>query len=216
MNMKINYFGFFPVVFCGVCAIGSGCAVERTEYHYRSQSMADAMGRPVNETYVKPDGTIVIYSAKQPQISKDTDEHMASPTPDKDLPEIDLREKKNNGDVVLRATFPEQVVDHMLECVRNEEYDLIWNQLLSTQAKKDLEPRGGINYFKTFFQVNRKEVMSTLNCMKINFKNGHVMIHKNDDTHMSAQLDSTLRTSYQFTLLEFESTPTGMKLVSIR
>jgi len=141
---------------------------------------------------------------------------VASPTPQTDLTETDLRAKKANGDVVLQATFPEQVVDHMLECVRNEEYDLMWNQLLSTQAKKDLEPRGGIKYFKTFFQVNRKEVMATLNCMKINFKNGHVMIYKNDDTHLSAQLDSTLRTSYRFALIDFESTPTGMKLVSIR
>ncbi len=216
MNMKIGFFGLFTLIFSGFCANGLGCAVERTEYHYRSQSMADAMGRPVDETYVKPDGTKVIYSAKQPQLQKDTDEHVASPTPQTDLTETDLRAKKANGDVVLQATFPEQVVDHMLECVRNEEYDLMWNQLLSTQAKKDLEPRGGLKYFKTFFQVNRKEVMATLNCMKINFKNGHVMIYKNDDTHLSAQLDSTLRTSYRFALIDFESTPTGMKLVSIR
>ena len=33
---------------------------------------------------------------------------------------------------------------------------------------------------------------------------------------MTAELDSTLRRSYKFTVIDFESTPTGMKLVGIR
>lgn len=215
MNMKFSLFLFRFVIVSGANIIQCGCAQERTEYHYRSQSEADSIRRPVDETYIKPDGTKVIYSSKR----RDKDEAHASDTSaqiDPAQPMIDLREKKANGDVVLQATFPEQVVDHMLECVRNEEYDLMWNQLVSTQAKKDLEPRGGMKYFKTFCETNRKEVMATLNCMKINMKNGHVTIRKRDDTHLTAQLDSSLRRSYRFTVIDFEATPTGMKLGSIR
>jgi len=194
-----------------------GCALERTEYHYRSQSEADSIGRPVDETFVKADGTKVVYSSKHPEKVKDvnaTDGAAAALDPSQ--PAIDMRQKKASGEITLRAIFPEQVVDLVSDCVRNEEYDLIWNQLLTEGAKKNLEERGGLKYFTTFFTTNRKEVMATLNCMKINFTNGHVIIRKSDDTHVSAQLDSTLRKNYKFTAMEFESTPTGMKLVSIR
>ena len=214
MNMK---YGFFVVFFCAFCVAieAPGCTQERTEYHYRSQSEADSIGRPVDETYIKADGTKVVYSSKR----REKNDSHASNAPaqiDPAQPAIDLREKKANGEVVLQATFPEQVVDHMLDCVRSEEYELIWNQLLSADAKKDLQDRGGIKYFQTFFTTNRKEVMATLTCMKINMKNGHVILRKSDDTHVTAQLDSTLRRNYRFTVIDFESTPTGMKLVSIR
>ena len=217
MNMK---FGLFLLIFINssVAVFLFGCAEERTEYHYRSQAEADAIGRPVDETFVKADGTKVIYSSKRREkINENTSSGTdGSSAPDSEIPPVDLREKKANGEVILRATFPEQVVDHLTECVRNEEYDLIWNQLLSTGAKRDLESRGGIKYFKTFFTNNRKEVMATLNCMRINLKNGHVALQKTDDSHMTAELDSTLRRSYKFTVIDFESTPTGMKLVGIR
>ena len=218
INMKI---ALFSLIFISICSVGlfqNGCATQRTEYHYRSQSEADSMGRPVDETFVKADGTKVVYSSKRPQKVKDTNasDGATSALLDPEQPAIDLREKKASGDIVLRAIFPEQVVDHVTECVRNEEYDLIWNQLLSAGAKNDLDGRGGLKYFTTFFTTNRKEVMATLNCMKINFKNGHVIIRKSDDTHLMAQLDSSLRKNYKFTTMEFESTPTGMKLVSIR
>jgi len=216
--MKIALFSLSFISFYGGGLFQIGCATERTEYHYRSQSEADSIGRPVDETFVKADGTKVVYSSKRPEIVKDPNstDSAATTAVDPNQPVIDLREKKASGDIVLRAIFPEQVVDHVTECVRNEEYDLIWNQLLSAGAKSDLEGRGGLKYFTTFFTTNRKEVMATLNCMKINFKNGHVIIRKSDDTHMMAQLDSTLRKNYKFTTMEFESTPTGMKLVSIR
>ena len=217
MNMK---FGLFLLIFINSSAsvFLVGCAEERTEYHYRSQAEADAIGRPVDETFVKADGTKVVYSSKRREKInvQGSNAGAGSTTTAVEMPPVDLREKKASGEVILRATFPEQVVDHLAECVRNEEYDLIWNQLLSAGAKSDLEGRGGRKYFTTFFTTNRKEVMATLNCMKINFKNGHVIIRKSDDTHMMAQLDSTLRKNYKFTTMEFESTPTGMKLVSIR
>jgi len=213
-------FGLFLLVFInsGAAVFLFGCAEERTEYHYRSQAEADAIGRPVDETFVKADGTKVVYSSKRREkINENTSSGTdGSSSPDLEKPTVDLREKKASGEVILRATFPEQVVDHLTECVRNEEYDLIWNQLLSTGAKRDLESRGGIKYFKTFFTNNRKEVMATLNCMRINLKNGHVALQKIDDSHMIAELDSTLRRSYKFTVIDFESTPTGMKLVGIR
>ncbi len=213
-------FGLFLLIFINssVAVFLFGCAEERTEYHYRSQAEADAIGRPVDETFVKADGTKVVYSSKRREkINGNTPSGTdGSSAPDLEKPPVDLREKKASGEVILRATFPEQVVDHLTECVRNEEYDLIWNQLLSTGAKRDLESRGGIKYFKTFFTNNRKEVMATLNCMRINLKNGHVALQKTDDSHMTAELDSTLRRSYKFTVIDFESTPTGMKLVGIR
>ena len=213
-------FGLFLLIFINSSAsvFLVGCAEERTEYHYRSQAEADAIGRPVDETFVKADGTKVVYSSKRREkINENTSSGIdGSPAPNSEIPPVDLREKKANGEVILRATFPEQVVDHLTECVRNEEYDLIWNQLLSTGAKRDLESRGGMKYFKTFFTNNRKEVMATLNCMRINLKNGHVTLQKTDDSHMTAELDSTLRRSYKFTVIDFESTSTGMKLVGIR
>lgn len=218
MNMKKRWFlcGFFMIGVMGFfpCA----CAVERTEYRYRSQSESDATGRPVDETFIKPDGTKVVYSSKRLEKAKDTPSSttLDAPVVDPEQPVIDLRETKANGDVILRATFPEQVVAHVAECVRNEEYDLIWNQLLSVDAKKELQGRGGIQYLNTFFATNRKEVMATLTCMQINLKNGHVMLRKNGETHLTAEFDSTLRGNYRFTTIEFESTPTGMKLVSIR
>ena len=217
MNMK---FGLFLLIFInsGASVFLVGCAEERTEYHYRSQAEADAIGRPVDETFVKADGTKVVYSSKRREKInvQGSNADAGSTTSAVEIPPVDLREKKASGEVILRATFPEHVVDHLTECVRNEEYELIWNQLLSTGAKRDLESRGGIKYFKTFFTNNRNEVMATLNCMRINLKNGHVALQKTDDSHMTAELDSTLRRSYKFTVIDFESTPTGMKLVGIR
>ncbi len=217
MNMK---FGLFLLIFINSNATVFlvGCAEERTEYHYRSQAEADAIGRPVDETFVKADGTKVVYSSKRREKINGTTPSGTdgSSTPDLEKPPVDLREKKASGEVILRATFPEHVVDHLTECVRNEEYDLIWNQLMASDAKRELEERGGMKYLTTFFTNNRKEVMATLNCMRINLKNGHVALRKKDETHLTAELDSTLRTSYRFTVIDFESTPTGMKLVGIR
>jgi hypothetical protein len=198
------------------CACAAACAAEKVEYRYRPQFEVDATGRPADETFVKPDGTRVIYTSKRLDKRPPAAAGDAAPAVDADAAELNLREKKASGEVVLKAMFPEQVVAHVSECVRNEEYDLIWNQLLSDEAKKDLAGRGGIEHLRTFFTANRREVMATLNCMQINLKNGHVIVRHSDPTHLTAELDASLRGSYRFTAMDFESTTSGMKLTSIR
>ena len=44
----------------------AGCSAERTEYHYRPVYVAINQGRPLEETYWRPDGTKVVITSKVP------------------------------------------------------------------------------------------------------------------------------------------------------
>lgn len=102
--MKFALFSLSFISLCGVGLFQNGCAVERTEYHYRSQSEADSIGRPVDETFVKADGTKVVYSSKRPEIVKDPNstDSAATTAIDPNQPVIDLREKSQRRHCLAR------------------------------------------------------------------------------------------------------------------
>lgn len=53
-----------------------------------------------------------------------------------------LRRKLENGDIVLISRTPGELIFHLRRTIRDEEWDLIYDQLLSTKLKEAYEEQG--------------------------------------------------------------------------
>ena len=115
-------------------SILSGCGSYRIERHKRSPIF-------FNEQYVEggvareqtlEDGTILIIEPIGSQSSMGrSGENQREP--------FKIRKETQDGEIVLRCLIPEHVLMNLLNCLRREEYELIYDQLLSKETRERYE-----------------------------------------------------------------------------
>ena len=159
-------------VIAGVVMLGAtwaagsgGCKSYRVEYHHRPSYYRSATGGELPDRVELDDGTVLVFTSRQPGAGGDA---QRSPKVKGEIePErFQIRKEQDDGTVVLRALLPQQVLANTLTCLRNEEYELIWEQLVSEQTKRAYEARGqGEEEFCRFFAANRVELAATLTRM---------------------------------------------------
>lgn len=205
------------------CAMLAGCATDRTEYRYRPAYMSDP-NAPKETTLA--DGTHVVWvdspvgpSTIDRDRIKNPKEKPVKLGPDgKPLPVkvFQPREQEDDGKVVLRNIMPEHVVANAMECFRNEEYQLMWDQLLAPDTRTAYQQMGGYNAFEEWCRANRRPTMELLNRMRFNAMGSDVVMDKISPTRMRAHLSPHLWEQFRLHVVEFEMTSDGMKLVSIK
>jgi len=146
----------------GGLAIGLiGCKPYRIEHRKRPSFYHRASATELPEQEVLEDGTIVVYETSRPR-----GEFQRSREVDEEGKPYEIREEKEDGTIVLRAFLPEHVLANTLTCLRNEEYELLWDQMLAEVTKQAYEDRGeGPEQFAAFFRKHRQELAKTLNRM---------------------------------------------------
>jgi hypothetical protein len=153
-------------------AIFAGCEPYRIEYHKRPAYYRRMTDRPLDERVVLEDGTILVYNEADP--FDDSDDKGGAP--------FRIREKLDDGSVVLRAILPEHVLANTLECIRNSEYELLWDQMLSERTKLAYEEQNqGVEEFTAFFREHRRELARTLNRMLVGLTAHEVVVETAGD-----------------------------------
>jgi hypothetical protein len=112
--------------------------------------------------------------------------------------------------------MPEHVVANTMACFRNEEYQLMWDQLLAPEARAEWKQNGGFEGFDKWCKDNRRVTMELLNRMRFNAVGSDLSMKQVAPGLTRATLSPHLWDQFKFRVIEFEQTPDGMKLRSIR
>jgi hypothetical protein len=116
--------------------------------------MSDSMENEV----ILEDGTIVKYAPVGGSNSAAVQQYLDS---------IELQEVDElTGEITLRAVLPKHVLSQLLTCLRDRNWDLLYEQVLSKEARNHFESNeNGTTYFQTFFDTNRRDLAKLLQRM---------------------------------------------------
>lgn len=212
-------------------ALGAGCV--RTEYLHRPSFYAEASGRPMQEEWVKPDGTRVIVGSRRPgesdeprrlqvmrvEIMDETEEQRKERErreAQEGIRSLELREELPDGSLVLRAWTPDQVLGHLMTCLRNEEYDALYFQIVHPEVRSRWESAGGgLDAWRAFCKENRRDLMAMINRMSFSMLGGDVVIEKFGTAGVRMRFSPRLERQFRFKTVEMAYGADGMKLTGI-
>jgi len=132
----------------------AGCKTQRVEYHKRP-AWHYAMGKEMPDEIVQEDGTIIRYSTVGGTISQSVSDYLDG---------IELRtEDEITGEVTLKAILPEHVLEQTLICLRDRDWDLLYEQVLSTATRENYDAKEyGREEFNAFFETYRIDLGKTV------------------------------------------------------
>ena len=190
------------------CLAASAC-VERTEYRYRPDYVAINQGRPLEETFYKPDGTKVVITSQVPN-AKEVEPPPAVEPPAKEPP------KPGDDPPPLQVHTPDMVLEAFMAGLRSETYDDLWVRLVSPQQKRRMGEKDGQAVFVKFCQDNRRELMAS--CLKLCtcVRTGQAAVTPLGEEMTRYQLPASDRSTFGFTIIEVERTPEGLRLAGVR
>ena len=146
-----------------------GCETQRIEHHKRpAWHYSLAEGTLKNEV-VREDGTIVKYSLTGGSTTPEVLQYFDS---------LELESKdEETGKVTLLAVIPEQLFTQTLICLRDRRWDILYDQLLSENAKAYFDSRqDDLQSLRTFFETNRRELAKSLQKMVQGKQFGDILI----------------------------------------
>lgn len=187
-----------------------GCEVQRIEYHKRPRFYSKASAGALPDRVVMADGTIIIYESptKTRTLRKKT-QNSAKP--------FLIREALENGDIILRALLPEHVLSNTLSCLRNEEYELLWDQMLSERTKRAYEQEGmGVEEFAVFLARRRIDLAKGVNRMLIGLPRNDVVTENLGDGIIRMRFQPNLAKLFRFKTIDIVSESPGLKLLMIK
>lgn len=162
MMQRTGQFRTLSLTAMAMCVLLSGCESYRVEYHKRPAYYREAALGELHDRVVLDDGTVLVYD------TRDVRHPAASNRQGGERREFKLREELDDGTIVLRAMTPEHVIANALECLENEEYDLLYHELLSQHTRDEWEARGNdFSDFEAYFSQYRGEMMRALTRMYI-------------------------------------------------
>lgn len=142
----------------GVSAL-AGCQTERVEHHKRPAFYYKAAMGDLPEEVRLEDGTVLKYSTYDEQGTVGTGKSDGRK-------KFQIREDFEDGTTILRALVPEHILVLFLVCLRDAEYELIWEQLLCEQTRQEFEATGGGEEGCTaFLKKHRHDLVATLTRM---------------------------------------------------
>jgi hypothetical protein len=207
-----------------VAMLAAACATERIEYRYRNP-LSDRARDEVDHTL--PDGTRVVYR-DQPAVTSgklgSTD--VATPAGEEPAqgvgatdgtgPALELRIEHADGSIELRAFTPSQVIAHLQNAIRNREYPPFYAQMLTKEARKEWDARGGEPVFAAWMDEQRGAVMEFLNRTNYGMFSSDVITRATGPKTIELQLTPHLHGQFKFEAIEFERQQGGLRLRALR
>ena len=231
---------------CAIIAFTAplGCQQQTTEYHQRPSFYRMASEAELVDEYVDKDGRRVVFiedgplpseraarekeKARQEKIRKKRweEERRAMIAAGVEVPEEEDtgprkfkgREELDDGQIILRAILPEHVLGHTMTCLRNGEYQLLWDQIVSQDTKMTYAQRDmGVAEFAEFCRKNRSELMKTLNRMIFSYYSGSdVILDRLQNLTVQVRFSALLAQQFKFREVIVVQELDGMKLGIIR
>ena len=190
-------------------ACACGCATERTEYRYRPDYVAINQGRPLEEEYVRPDGTRVVITSRIPG-SRDIATEAPPAPADAPVPQ------PGDKPPPLQVHTADMVLEAFMSGLRSENYDDLYERLVSPQQKQRMGEKKGRGEFVKFCQDNRRELMASSLRLCASIRGGQAGIVQVSQEMTRYTLPDADRGQYGFTVLEVERTPEGLRLAGVR
>ncbi len=158
--------GLVPLACVAFTLATAGCETYRVEYHRRPAFYKSAAVGQLEDRVTLEDGTVLVYTSRgRPPDAGAGDGESGR--------RFQIREELDDGTIILRALLPQHVLANTMTCLRNQEYELIWDQLLSEQTKHSYELHDqDYDEFAAFFEANRLELGATLTRMMLGLSRG--------------------------------------------
>ncbi|MBT4530023.1 MAG: hypothetical protein HOC27_02355 [Phycisphaerae bacterium] len=192
---------------CGIFLFG--CETKTVEFRTRPTwhtALSGSNSLPSEE--VRADGTIMKYSSVASSNGAILQEY---------LDNVVFEEKDElTGAITLRSVLPEHVLTHTLRCLRDRNWELLFDQIISSQMQQFYNQKEhGQDEFVEFFSSNRRELAKTLQRMHGGKGFGEVTSSKNGNVTVYTFVPSVSR-NYQFKTVSFMREDEFLKLHSIR
>ena len=155
-----------------------------------------------------PDGTVIIY--------RDRSNRSNLGSPDGEARTFLIREEFESGRVVLRGFLPEHVLANTLTCLQNQEYDLLWEQLLAERTRAAYVSRGmGREDFAAFFAKHRRELAATTNRMILGLPRNEIVSDNIGAGVVRLRFVTQVAGQFKFRSVTMASERGGLRLVVI-
>ncbi|MEE8460396.1 MAG: hypothetical protein V3S08_10995 [Phycisphaerales bacterium] len=184
-----------------------GCETYRVEYHRRPAFYKSAAVGQLEDRVTLEDGTVLVYSTRgESQVSGDRVSGER----------FQIREELDDGTIILRAMLPQHVLANTMTCLRNQEYQLIWDQLLSKQTKHSYELHDqGYDQFAAFFAANRLELGATLTRMMLGLSRGESFMENLGGGVILYRFHPRIAAEFDFKTVKVIAEDGGLKLLII-
>jgi len=185
----------------------AGCETYRVEYHHRPAFYKSAAVGPLEDRVTLEDGTVLVYSTRGgSQVSGDAASGQR----------FQIREELDDGTIILRAMLPQHVLANTMTCLRNQEYQLIWDQLLSKRTKRSYELHDqGYDQFAAFFAANRLELGATLTRMMLGLSRGESFMENMGGGVILYRFHPRIASEFEFKTVKVIAEDGGLKLLII-
>ncbi len=185
----------------------AGCETYRVEYHRRPAFYKSAAVGKLEDRVTLEDGTVLVYTTRGDE----------QPTGDGvSGKRFQVREELDDGTIILRAMLPQHVLANTMTCLRNQEYELIWDQLLSKQTKHSYELQDqGYDQFAAFFEANRLELGATLTRMMLGLSRGESYMENLGGGVILYRFHPRIASQFQFKTAKVVAEGGGLKLLII-
>jgi hypothetical protein len=155
----------------------AGCEPYRIEYRERPAWYSKMADGPLPNRVQLDDGTVLLFN-----VDPDDAAAKRASNDDDEPPPFRLRQEQEDGTVTLNAILPEHVIANTLNCMRGEEYDLLWDQGLAERTRLAYAAEGqGREEFVEFCREHRTELARTLNRMLMGFLSNDVTVEPEGD-----------------------------------
>ncbi|MHC4786423.1 MAG: hypothetical protein ACYTE6_10710 [Planctomycetota bacterium] len=188
----------------------AACSTYRVEYHKRPGFYRNTAAGPQPDQVTLDDGTVLVFSTREPtsELTRQADS---------DSRPFQIREEFDDGTIVLRALLPQHVLANTLTCLRNQEYELIWEQLLAEQTRRAYElQEQGLEECEEFFSANRNELVAMLTRLLMGLVRGEAFMENVDGGVVRFRFHPRVATAFQFKTADIISEGGGLKLLMIR
>jgi hypothetical protein len=190
----------------------AGCEEYRVEYHTRPGFYAKASEYELPSDVILNDGTRVVYSTREFQSSLGRKGEEAGRP-------FALRTQREDGTINLHALIPDHVLMNTLDCTRNAEYELLYDELLAQRTKDEyiaagLDPK---QEFISFMSRNQVEIARLLTRMAAGLPHQEVAMVPMAENITRCRLRPQVAEPFKFKTVWTERLPNGQqKLVLIR
>jgi len=158
----------------------------------------------VPERYVREDGAVVIHRARQ-------FDGVVLPGE-----EESGRTEQDDGEVTLRAYTPEQLIGIFTKSILDEEYDLLWEQMVSDRVKSEYETdEQGRAEFTDFLARNRDELYGMFNRLSAQMYTPYVISEDGPLGGVRVRFHATVAKDFQFAAVDMVYEDQDLKLLMI-
>lgn len=195
----------------------AACEPYRVEYHRRPAFYEQAVETELPDEVVRRDGTRIVYGSRLPRKTEERLQQNRITSADAEPERYELRKESDDGTVTLSGFMPEHLLVHLITCLHNQEYELIYEQLLSEPTLREWE-RGGHSQedFEAYLERNRRELIRSLTRIYLGIDRHETRIERRGDGVLDVSLRPRAAEGLKFRHVRMISEGFAIKLVMIR